>query len=78
MPCSLISSIIAAAISIKEAVETGKDHDVFLNDGNGYVKRFLHKQTAEALTSIYNGGAEHLQNVFQGTGVEVRDCQFVW
>ena len=68
----------AAAISIKESVETGKDHGVFLNDGNGYVKRFLHKQTAEALTSIYNGGAEHLQNVFQGTGVEVRDCQFVW
>lgn len=25
----------AAAISIKESVETGKDHGVFLNDGNG-------------------------------------------
>lgn len=31
----------AAAVSIKEPVETGKDHGVFLNDGNGYVKNFL-------------------------------------
>jgi fucokinase len=39
----------AAAISIKEPVETGKNHGVFLNDGNGYVKNFLHKQTEETL-----------------------------
>lgn len=39
----------AAAISIKEPVETGKDHGVFLNDGSGYVKSFLHKQTEETL-----------------------------
>lgn len=39
----------AAAISIKEPVETGKDHGVFLNDGKGYVKSFLHKQTEETL-----------------------------
>lgn len=39
----------AAAISIKEPVETGKDHGVFLNDGNGFVKNFLHKQTEETL-----------------------------
>lgn len=42
----------AAAISIKEPVETGKDHGVFLNDGNGYVKNFLHKQTEETLKNI--------------------------
>ena len=35
----------AAAISMKESVETGKEHGVFLNDGNDYVGRFLHKQS---------------------------------
>lgn len=38
-----------AAISIKEPVFTGKDHGVFLNDGKGNVKKFLHKQTEETL-----------------------------
>lgn len=42
----------AAAVSIKEPVETGKDHGVFLNDGNGYVKNFLHKQTEETLRTV--------------------------
>lgn len=39
----------AAAISFKEHVDTGKDHGVFLNDGNDYVARFLHKQTVSML-----------------------------
>ena len=39
----------AAAISIKSPVEVGKDHGVFLNDGNDYVKNFLHKQTVDTL-----------------------------
>lgn len=39
----------AAAISIKEPVETGKEHGVFLNDGNDYVGAFLHKQSEAAL-----------------------------
>lgn len=39
----------AAAISFKEKVETGKNHGVFLNSGNGNVKRFLHKQSVETL-----------------------------
>ena len=39
----------AAAISIKEDVETGKDHGVFLGDGEGYVANFLHKQSEERL-----------------------------
>lgn len=49
-----IDSLIdgAAAISIKEPVETGKNHGVFLNDGNGYVKNFLHKQSEETLQSM--------------------------
>ena len=42
----------AAAISIKEPVETGKNHGVFLSDGNGLVKNFLHKQTEETLKEI--------------------------
>lgn len=42
----------AAAISIKEPVETGKNHGVFLSDGNGYVKNFLHKQTEETLKEM--------------------------
>ena len=39
----------AAAISFKENVETGKNHGVFLRGEDGYVKRFLHKQTVESL-----------------------------
>lgn len=42
----------AAAISIKEHVQTGKDHGVFLNDGNDYVGQFLHKQTEEHLRKV--------------------------
>lgn len=41
----------AAAISFKEKVETGKNHGVFLRGENGYVARFLHKQSVEALRS---------------------------
>ncbi|MFQ7124483.1 MAG: L-fucokinase [Eisenbergiella sp.] len=32
-------------------METGKDHGVFLRGENGYVSRFLHKQSIEALRS---------------------------
>lgn len=42
----------AAAISFKEPVFTGKDHGVFLNDGKGNVKMFLHKQTEETLRKM--------------------------
>ena len=41
----------AAALSMKEKVETGKNHGVFLGDGEGYVGAFLHKQSVETLTS---------------------------
>lgn len=39
----------AAAISIKEKVETGKNHGVFLGGEDGNVRYFLHKQTVETL-----------------------------
>lgn len=42
----------AAAISIKEPVETGKNHGVFLNDGQDMVERFLHKQSEEKLREL--------------------------
>lgn len=42
----------AAAISIKEPVDMGKNHGVFMNDGKGKVKRFLHKQPEETLRQI--------------------------
>ena len=65
----------AAAISIKESVETGKDHGVFLNDGNGYVKRFLHKQTEESLTRL---GAVNAQgNVDLDTGAIMFDKELL-
>ena len=41
----------AAALSIKESVDLGKDHGVFLGSDDGYVKQFLHKQTEEELRS---------------------------
>ncbi len=39
----------AAAISFKEDVQTGKNHGVFLRAEDGYVRKFLHKQTVESL-----------------------------
>ena len=42
----------AAAISFKEAVSTGKDHGVFYCGEDGFVKRFLHKQTEATLREV--------------------------
>ena len=42
----------AAAVSVKEHVETGKDHGVFLSDSEGYVGNFLHKQSVDKLRSL--------------------------
>lgn len=39
----------AVALSMKEPVETGKNHGVFLGDNAGNVRCFLHKQTPEKL-----------------------------
>ena len=39
----------AAAISFEEHVNIGKEHGVFLRGQNGYVRKFLHKQSTESL-----------------------------
>lgn len=49
----------AAAISIKESVEVGKKHGVFLNDGHDNVGQFLHKQSEKHLREV---GAVNNQN----------------
>ena len=59
----------AAAISFKENVETGKNHGVFLRGYDGNVKRFLHKQSVESLTS-YGAVNEH-GNVDIDTGAVI-------
>ncbi len=65
----------AAAISIKEPVETGKNHGVFLNDGNGYVKNFLHKQSEESLQSI--GAVNEHGTVDLDTGAILMNTELV-
>ncbi len=61
----------AAAISIKENVMTGKDHGVFLNDGNGVVDAFLHKLSVEQLTKA--GAVNESGDVDIDTGAIVFD-----
>lgn len=39
----------AMAVSIKERLDVGKEHGVYLNDGHNYVGQFLHKQSEERL-----------------------------
>lgn len=60
----------AAAISIKEHVETGKNHGVFLGDEKDNVKKFLHKQTVETLVAL---GAVKNQQVDLDTGAILMD-----
>lgn len=65
----------AAAISIKENVETGKNHGVFLNNGADYVERFLHKQSEEQLRAM---GAVNEQNAVDlDTGAVVMDARLL-
>lgn len=61
----------AAAISIKEHVETGKNHGVFLGDENGYVRQFLHKMSVEKLTEV--GAVNDHGNVDIDTGAIMLD-----
>ncbi len=56
----------AAAISIKENVETGKNHGVFATDSDGYVSDFLHKCSVEELTM--RGAVNEQNNVDLDTG----------
>lgn len=65
----------AAAISIKENVETGKDHGVFLNDGNDHVELFLHKQSEESLREM--GAVNEIDAVDLDTGAVVMDADLL-
>ena len=56
----------AAAISIKENVQTGKNHGVFATDEKGYVCNFLHKCSEEELRK--NGAVNEQDNVDLDTG----------
>ena len=61
----------AAAISIKEGVDIGKDHGVFLRGKNNYVKKFLHKQSEETLQEL--GAVNEAGNVDLDTGAVLLD-----
>ena len=56
----------AAVLSVKEKVETGKNHGVFLADENGYVTDFLHKQSEAALAQ--KGAVDSKGNIDIDTG----------
>ncbi len=59
----------ACALSIKESVQTGKSHGVFLGDDNGFVASFLHKQSVERLTEL--GAVDSCNNVNIDTGAVI-------
>lgn len=59
----------AAALSIKESVETGKNHGVFLRDNNGNVSKFLHKQSPDDLAAA--GAVDHSGKVNIDTGAVI-------
>ena len=61
----------AAAISIKEHVETGKNHGVFLGSESGYVRQFLHKMSVEKLAEV--GAVNAHGNVDIDTGAIMLD-----
>ncbi|MBR5579254.1 MAG: bifunctional fucokinase/L-fucose-1-P-guanylyltransferase [Lachnospiraceae bacterium] len=61
----------AAAISIKENVETGKNHGVFLGDEKDNVKKFLHKQTVDTLQAL--GAVNKQRQVDLDTGAILID-----
>lgn len=65
----------AAAISIKESVSVGKEHGVFLNNGNDMVGRFLHKQPEEALRQL--GAVNDKECVDLDTGAVLLDAELL-
>ncbi len=65
----------AAAISVKENVETGKDHGVFLSDEHGNVGNFLHKQSVEDLRRL--GAVNGQDAVDLDTGAILLDCDLL-
>ncbi len=59
----------AAALSIKEKAETGKNHGVFLGNADGNVKKCLQKQSIETLSSC--GAVDKKGNVDIDTGAVI-------
>lgn len=70
-----ISTNGATAISMKENVQTGKNHGVFLVDENNNVKLFLHKLSAERLTEL--GAVNDQNNVNIDTGAVILSSDMV-
>lgn len=65
----------AAAISMKEPVEIGQNHGVFLNDGHDHVARCLQKQSVEALQAA--GAVNDNGMVDIDTGAVVLDAELL-
>ncbi len=65
----------AMALSIKENVQTGKNHGVFLGNSNGDVERFLHKQSVEKLEEY--GAVDKNNNVDIDTGAVVFEANLL-
>lgn len=65
----------AGAISIKEPVETGKNHGVFLNDGSNFVGDFLHKQSEQRLREM--GAVNEQGYVDLDTGAVILDAELL-
>ena len=65
----------AAALSIKEKVETGKDHGVYLKGTDDNVAAFLHKQTIATLTE--RGAVDERGNVDIDTGSVIFDVNML-
>lgn len=55
-----------AALSFQKDVETGKNHGVFVGNTDGYVEKFLHKQSPDTLAA--QGAVDALGNVDIDTG----------
>lgn len=65
----------AVALSMKENVETGKNHGVFYRDEDGFVGKFLHKQSVETLTTL--GAVDTSGNVNIDTGAVIFDSNIL-
>lgn len=65
----------AAAISFKEDVETGRNHGVFLRGEDGYVQKFLHKQSVEML--VQQGAVNERNAVDIDTGAVIFSAEIL-
>lgn len=64
--CIELDALDAAAFSVKENIETGKNHGVFIPDEQGNVKKFMHKSPLEDLEK--HGAKDSDGNVHLDTG----------